>query len=149
MNIDRALEYLEEVYPEPPLLPQDKADRAWVRGLANIVASDIHPVNNLRILKYLVQAFSVEEAAKLEWYRHWVEQGFDAVESHLLGRSNQLFCFGDAPGLADVVLVPQVYNARRFGVDMDQYPVISAIEQHCLTLPAFEQAVPENQPDAV
>ena len=143
------LEYLEEVFPQPPLLPSDRTDRAWVRGLANIVACDIHPVNNLRVLKYLVQSFGVEEEPKLAWYRHWVTEGFDAIETHLLGRSNERFCFGETPGLADVLLIPQVYNARRFGVEMDHYPVISSIEQHCLGLPAFERAVPENQPDAV
>jgi len=142
------LEYLEERYPDPRLLPRDASERAWVRALANIVACDIHPVNNLRILKYLAQELGVEEKQKLEWYRHWVEQGFDALETHLLGTSNQQFCFGETPGLADVLLVPQVYNARRFEVDMDRYPVIAAIEQHCLSLPAFDRAVPENQPDA-
>ena len=143
------LEYLEECYPQSPLLPRGAADRAWVRALANIVACDIHPVNNLRILKYLAQELDVDEKQKVDWYRHWVEQGFDAIETHLLERSSQRFCLGDAPGLADAVLIPQVYNARRFGVNMDQYPVISAIEQHCLTLHAFDRAVPENQPDAV
>ena len=143
------LEYLEEVFPQVSLLPAGAADRAWVRGLADIVACDIHPVNNLRILKYLVQAFGVDEEQKLSWYRHWVAEGFDALESLLQDRSNRRYCFGESPGLADVALIPQVYNARRFAVDMDPYPVITAIEQHCLTLPAFDRAVPENQPDAV
>lgn len=143
------LEYLEERYPNPPLLPVGAADRAWIRSLSNIIACDIHPLNNLRILKYLSQELDVEDGQKLSWYRHWVEQGFEALETHLLGRSNQCYCFGDAPGLADVLLIPQVYNARRFEVDMEQYPTINAIEQHCLSLPEFEKAAPENQPDAL
>ena len=143
------LEYLEERYPHPPLLPVGVADRAWVRSLSNIVACDIHPLNNLRILKYLSQELDIDDGQKSSWYRHWVEQGFEALETHLLGRSNQHYCFGDAPGLADVLLIPQVYNARRFKVDMQQYPTINAIEQHCLSLPEFEKAAPENQPDAL
>ena len=143
------LEYLEERYPQTPLLPREPSERAWVRALANIVACDIHPVNNLRILKYLAQELDVDEIQKLDWYRHWVEQGFDALEKHLEGRCNERYCFGDAPGLADVLLIPQVYNARRFEVDMQPYPIISAIDQHCLDLPEFERAIPENQPDAV
>ena len=143
------LEYLEERYPQTPLLPREPSERAWVRALANIVACDIHPVNNLRILKYLAQELDVDEIQKLDWYRHWVEQGLDALEKHLEGRCNERYCFGDAPGLADVLLIPQVYNARRFEVDMQPYPIISAIDQHCLDLPEFERAIPENQPDAV
>lgn len=143
------LEYLEEIYPNPPLLPADAIERAWVRALANIVACDIHPVNNLRILKYLAQELEVGDGQKLGWYRHWVEQGFDPLETHLQDQSNRRYCFGDTPGLADVLLIPQVYNARRFAVDMQRYPIISAIEQHCLSLPAFNSAVPENQADAV
>lgn len=142
------LEYLEEIYPHPPLLPSDAAERAWVRALSNIVACDIHPVNNLRILKYLVTELELEEAPKLAWYQHWIMRGFDALETHLRGGSNQHYCFGDSPGLADVLLIPQVYNARRFKVDMQQYPIITSIEQHCLNLPAFISALPENQPDA-
>ena len=143
------LEYLEEFCPHPPLLPENAAERAHVRGLANIVASDIHPLNNLRILKYLVEEFEIDSEQKLSWYRHWVEQGFDALEIHLRDTSNRRYCFADTPGLADVLLIPQVYNARRFEVDMQPYPTLSAIEQHCLKLPAFEKAIPENQPDAV
>lgn len=143
------LEYLEELCPHPPLLPENVAGRAHVRALANIVACDIHPLNNLRILKYMLEEFKIDSESKLSWYRHWVEQGFDALEIHLRDTSNHRYCFADTPGLADVLLIPQVYNARRFEVDMQSYPTIAAIEQHCLKLPAFERAIPENQPDAV
>ncbi len=142
------LEYLEETFPQAPILPQSANDRAQVRALANIIACDIHPLNNLRVLRYLSDHFNADDAAKNNWYRHWIEQGFDAFESHLQGLSDGRFCFGDVPGLADMLLIPQVYNARRFEVDLAPYPLIEAIEQHCLILPAFDQARPENQPDA-
>ena len=143
------LEYLEESFPQTPILPQSARGKAQVRALANIIACDIHPLNNLRVLHYLSDHFNADDAAKNNWYRHWIEQGFDAFESHLQGLSDGRFCVGEAPGLADMLLIPQVYNARRFEVDMTAYPLIEAIEQHCLTLPAFDQARPENQPDAV
>ncbi len=143
------LEYLDDIHPQQPLLPASASDRAQVRALANIVACDIHPLNNLRVLRYLADQFDANEQAKSEWYRHWIEQGFDAFEHHLQTLSNGKFCFGDRPGMADMLLIPQVYNARRFDVDMNRYAIIESIEQHCLSLPAFIDALPENQPDAV
>ncbi len=142
------LEYLEEDYPEPSLLPDDSAERADVRALANVIACDIHPLNNLRVLKYLAGTLEVDEQAKLAWYHHWVCEGFDAIETRLAKTSNGRFCFGDQPGLADVMLIPQVFNAHRFEVDMAAYPTISSIDRHCLSLDAFSRAAPENQPDA-
>ena len=142
------LEYLEETRPEPPLLPADPLDRAEVRALANIVACDIHPLNNLRVLNYLKVELQVKDEQKNAWYRHWIEQGFDALETRLDSLGSRDYCFSARPGLADVLLVPQVYNARRFRVDMSRYPRIEQIEQHCLSLDAFARAVPERQPDA-
>jgi len=142
------LEYLEEVYPQTPILPDNSADRAWVRALSNIVACDIHPLNNLRVLKYLVNDLNVGEVDKINWYRHWVIESFRAFEAYLQKLDSGNYCFGEQPGMADILLIPQVYNARRFEVDMTSFPRISKIEQHCLSIPAFEKAIPENQPDA-
>ncbi|MCP4076878.1 MAG: maleylacetoacetate isomerase [Gammaproteobacteria bacterium] len=142
------LEYLEELYPDTALLPEDTVSRARVRALANIVACDIHPLNNLRMLKYLGKNFDADAEQKNQWYRYWIELGFSAFEVQLKGRSNGLFCEGEKAGMADALLIPQVYNARRFDVDMTAYPLISSIELHCLTLDPFKQAIPENQPDA-
>ncbi len=143
-------EYLDEVEPEPPLLPGDPLQRAQIRALAQMVACDIHPVNNLRILKYLTGKLGVSEAQKLSWYHHWINEGFRPIEQMLKQTAaNGPFCFGDRLTLADICLVPQLYNARRFELDLTPYPRIVAIEQHCLTLDAFERARPENQPDAV
>jgi len=141
------LEYLEEVYPQNPILPVNSVDKARVRALSNIIACDIHPLNNLRTLKYLTNELGVAEADKLGWYQHWIILGFEALEHHLQGDSNGRFCFGDHPGMADILLIPQVYNAQRFEVDMSPFPVICSINQHCLGLPAFSNASPENQPD--
>ena len=143
------LEYLEETHPAPPLLPSAPLERARVRELAQMIACDIHPVNNLRILRYLVRTLQVSDDAKNEWYRHWVREGFAALEAHLArdpapGR----FCLGDTPTLADCFLVPQVYNAARFDVDMTPYPRIAAIDAACAELPAFAAAHPGRQPDA-
>lgn len=142
------LEYLEEKYPQPAILPANAVDRAQVRALSNIIACDIHPLNNLRVLGYLSDHFEADQQAWAEWYRHWIEQGFDAFEKHLQMASNGQFCFGKHPGMADMLLIPQVYNARRFDVNMALYPLIESIEQHCLTLDAFIDASPQNQPDA-
>jgi len=142
------LEYLEETCPSTPILPDNSIDRAYVRALSNIIACDIHPLNNLRVLQYLVKELNIGEEGKLEWYRHWIEESFQAFESHLQKSQTGLYCFGEQPGMADILLIPQVYNARRFEVDMAAFPRISQIEQHCLTIPAFEKAVLENQPDA-
>ena len=142
------LEYLEEVYPEPSILPKDTLERATARSLANVIACDIHPLNNLRVLKYLVGELAAEEKAKLNWYRHWIEEGFQAFEKCIEQTSNGKFCLGDRASIADILLIPQVYNAHRFEVDMQPFPLINSIETYCLTLPDFAAAIPENQPDA-
>ena len=141
------IEYLEEAYPKPPLLPKALKDRAYVRALAAIIACDIHPLNNLRVICYLKEILNQDEKARLAWIQHWIQEGLEAFEEHL-DRIQGRFCFGDRPTLADVCLVPQIYNARRFGCDLDNFPRIQAIDQRCLALPAFQQAAPENQPDA-
>ena len=143
------LDYLEETYPEPPLLPGDAAGRARVRQLALIVGCDIHPLNNLKVLQYLGRELGLEEAERNRWYHHWVNEGFTAIEALLNeGGAPGEFCHGDTPGLADVCLVPQVYNANRFEVDLAAYPTILRINQVCLALDPFAQAAPDVQPDA-
>lgn len=143
------IEYLEETHPEPPLLPKDAVGRARVRSLALLIACEIHPVNNLRVLNYLTKTLGVTEAQRLAWYRHWVETGFRALESRLASDATTGdFCHGDGPGLADLCLVPQVANARRFEVDLTPYPTIMRIDDRCRSLPAFQQAAPARQPDA-
>lgn len=141
------IQYLDDMHPSPPLLPRDAADRAWVRSVALSIACDIHPLNNLRILKYLGATLQVDEPRRDEWYRHWVCVGFEGLEIQLAQHPG-LFCFGDTPTLADVCLVPQVANANRLKVALDPYPRIRAINDACLALPAFDRARPENQPDA-
>ncbi|MBB1059017.1 maleylacetoacetate isomerase [Marilutibacter spongiae] len=143
------LEYLEEAWPTPALLPGEARDRARVRALAQAVACEIHPLNNLRVLQHLEHEMGVDADGREAWVRHWVEDGFEAIEAMLVDHpSTGRFCEGDAPGLADCCLVPQVYNARRFKVDMAPYPTIERIEAACLALPAFDAARPERQPDA-
>ncbi|WP_125557130.1 maleylacetoacetate isomerase [Pseudoalteromonas rubra] len=139
------LEWLEETYEAAPLLPTDAWEKAQVRNFCYAIACDIHPIDNLRVLKYLSNELSVSDEQKNTWYRHWVIEGFKKLEV-MLGDS--LFCFGDKPSLADVCLVPQVYNALRFKVDMNDFPKIARIYEHCNTLPAFKDAAPENQADA-
>ena len=143
------LEYLEEKHPEKPLLPADAAGRARVRALALIVACDIHPLNNLRVLKYLSDPLLLADEAKTGWYRHWVEEGLRVIEKHLArdGQSGD-FCHGNSPGLADCCLIPQVFNARRFKVDLAPYPVIERISARCSALPEFAAAHPDGQLDA-
>ena len=142
------IEYLEETHPRPPLLPADPADRAWVRAIALAIACDIHPLNNTRVLKYLSRELQIDEPRRDEWYRHWVKEGFEAIEKRLAERAQGDFCFGDTPTIADVCLVPQVANANRLNTPMEPYPRISAINDACLALPAFDKARPENHPDA-
>ena len=143
------LEYLDEAWPSPRLLPMTARDRARVRGLAQVVASDIHPLNNLRVLNYFEQTWRVPQSERDEWIRHWIIEGFEAMEALLEGDpATGVFCHGQAPGLADCCLIPQVFNARRFGVDMAAFPTISRIEKTCLELPAFIEARPDRQPDA-
>jgi maleylacetoacetate isomerase len=142
------IEYLNDTYPEPPLLPRRRDERAHARALAQIIACDIHPLNNLRVLRYLADALSQDEPARIAWIRHWTEAGFEAFEAQLARHgSSGRFCFGDAPTLADICLAPQVFNARRFGCDLSGFPRIRAIDENCLALPAFRDAAPEQQPD--
>ncbi len=142
-------EYLDERWPEPPLLPSDAAGRARVRALSQLIASEIHPINNLRVLKYLTGELGVDEESKLTWYRHWIHEGFGALE-RLLADSPETgeFCHGDMPTLVDMCLVPQVFNARRFDCDLSDYPTILRIANHCDTLKSFADARPDCQPDA-
>jgi maleylpyruvate isomerase len=143
------LEYLEDEYPEVPLLPKDAAGRARVRELAQIVACDIHPVNNLRVLRYLVHELGLSEEIKTQWYRHWLLGGLDVLEKHLArDPSAGPLCHGYLPTLADCFLVPQVFNAQRQGIDISVYPNIARINAACVEIPAFVAAHPSNQPDA-
>ena len=143
------LEYLDEVCPHPPLLPADAQGRATVRSLAQVIACDIHPLNNLRVLNYLKNVMRQDEEARQVWYRHWIAEGFGAIERQLeCYDSNRRFCYGDHPTLADICLVPQVYNARRFGCELQDYPQIVAIDHYCSSLSAFAKAAPERQADA-
>ena len=139
------IEYLDETHPEPPLLPKDPIARAQARALAEIVACDIHPLNNIGSLRYLKRELHQEQAAIDAWYHHWVLTGFEAIEA--LVRPGPYAC-GGAVTVADLCLVPQVYNARRLNVPLDKFPKIVAIDTACLALPAFDRARPENQPDA-
>ncbi|WP_339861831.1 maleylacetoacetate isomerase [Paremcibacter congregatus] len=142
------LEYLEENYPQAPLLPGDSAGRARVRQMAGIIACDIHPLDNLRVLKYLTQTLGVTEEQKTAWYHHWIIEGFTALETLLSDPATGDFCHGDSPTFADLCLVPQVYNARRFNCPLDGFPHILRIVDNCNKLDAFIAALPENQPDA-
>ena len=143
------IEWLEEKYPNPPLLPADAQQRAHVRALAAMVGCDIHPINNRRILEYLRHQFKADEAAINAWCATWITAGFDAFEALLAAdHARGDYCFGSQPGLADVYLVPQVESARRFKVDMSRWPLISAVDAACMKLPAFELAAPMKQPDA-
>ena len=141
------LEWLEERWPAPPLLPADPADRAVVRAMAALVACDIHPLNNLRVLNQLKQQFGADQAATDAWAGRWISAGFDALEA-LIGRRGDGWAFGGAPTLADCCLVPQVYSARRFNVDLSPWPRIAAVEARAAEHPAFQAAHPDRQPDA-
>jgi maleylacetoacetate isomerase len=147
-------EYLEEIHPEPRLLPGAARDRATVRGMALAIACDVHPLNNLSILQYLRAEFGADDAAVGHWVTHWIVRGFGALERWVEACAGstpaqaQRACYGEAPTLADVCLVPQMYNARRFGVDVTDFPRLQAICRHLEALPAFQAARPEAQPDA-
>lgn len=144
------LEYLEDRYPQNPLLPSVVTERALTRQLCQIIACDLHPLNNLRVLQYLSNKLNVEEATKTEWYHHWLALGFDAFEK-LLKKHNSIgsYCLGGELTMADVCLIPQIYNANRFSFSLDAYPRLNEINQNCLKLVSFQDALPENQPDAV
>ena len=142
------IEYLEETHPQPPLLPRDAVERARVRAIALAIACDIHPLNNLRVLEYLLHTLGVSPQQKDGWYKYWIDVGFEALETQLAReRETGRFCHGDAPTLADVCLVPQLANARRMSVDLSPYPTLTRIEAECLALAAFAAAAPERQPD--
>jgi maleylacetoacetate isomerase/maleylpyruvate isomerase len=141
------IEYLEETHPAPALLPSDAAGRARVRSLAMDIACEIHPLNNLRVLRYLVSSLKVTEEDKDRWYRHWVETGLEVVERRLAEQPST-YCHGEAPGLADCVLVPQIFNARRFNCRLDHVPNVMRVFDACMKLDAFERTRPEACPDA-
>ena len=141
------IEYLEETRPTPALLPADAAGRARVRALAQSIASEIHPLNNLRVLKYLSQTLKLDEDTKNTWYRHWVRLGLLAFEKQLAHSPNGKFCHGDTPGMADCSLVPQIFNAQRFKVDLSGLDKTMAVFEACMAQPAFQQAQPSACPD--
>ena len=143
------IEYLEETCPSPPLLPAAAADRAYVRAVALQIACEIHPLDNLRVLRYLVREMGVSEEAKNGWYRHWIENGFASLEARLSADPRTgAFVFGDAPTLADLCLVPQMFNAQRFEIDTARYPTLQRLYEHACGLDAFARAAPGAQPDA-
>ena len=139
------LEYLEEAYPTKPLLPKNEPARSRVRAFCNMIACDIHPLNNLRVLTYLKAELGADEKAGSDWYAHWIHEGFEAAEALA---SDGTYVFGDKPTLADCFLVPQMYNARRFKVRVDKFPKLVASAEACNKLSAFRKAAPEQQPDA-
>lgn len=142
------LEYLEEKYPQHPLLPKNIEDRAWLRYLSQIIISDIHPLNNSSVTQYLTKHFNQDQTSIQEWYHHWIKLGFDTLEPLLANHPKcRNFCWGDTATIADICLIPQIYNAKRFNLPMDNYPTLSRINDHCLTLSYFDQARPEQQPD--
>ena len=142
------IEYLEERYPDNPLLSADPETRALARSYAQLIACDIHPLNNVRVLEYLRDNLYTEEEKVMDWYKHWIQEGFQALESRLkTGKHSGQFCIGDSPGLADCYLVPQVYNAYRYHCEIENFSCIKSIYHNCLELEAFENASPEKQAD--
>ncbi len=141
------MSYLDELYPEPRLIPADPLLKARVLELANVIACDIHPINNLRVLAYLQRELDVSNEQKNAWYQHWIAEGFTTIEALLSQYSFGQYCFGDAPTLADCCLVPQVANAQRMNCDLSPYPLALKIHDACMALPAFQQAAPQMQAD--
>lgn len=137
------IEYLDEVYPSPPILPKKPHEKALVRAFALSIAADIHPLNNLRVLNYLKNELTITDEEKQKWYHHWMLLGLTALESALANHEKRAFCFTDYPTLADICLVPQLYNAKRFHCDLTPYPNLVRIDQHCATLKAFADAYPQ------
>ena len=142
-----AIEYLDEVFPEPSLLPGDAAARADIRKMALAISMEVHPLNNLRVLQYITGELGADDEQKNSWYFHWLKLGFDAMENWV--STDGPYCAGEQVTLADLCLIPQLYNAHRFKFDMSAYQKINKIEENCLKLDAFQKALPENQPDAV
>jgi len=143
------IEYLDEVYPEPPLMPKDPIGRSYVRAVSQIIGCEIHPLNNVRVLKHLKAQFGADEAATNAWYEHWITEGLSGLEGYLAreGLSGD-FCYGNTVTMADICLVPQIFNARRFNCALDAYPKLLAITDRCMTLDAFRAAEPSTQGDA-
>jgi maleylacetoacetate isomerase len=143
------IDYLDARYPAPRLVPADPLERARVLEIAQTIACEIHPINNIRVLKYLSGPLGVSDADKSAWYAHWVEEGLSAVESLLAAGPRSVFCIGDAPTLADCCLVPQVANAQRMGCDLSRFERVMAVYEHCMAQQAFIDAAPQNQPDSI
>lgn len=143
------VEYLEETHPEPALLPREPADRALVRSMAMIIACEVHPIQNLRVLNYVKKEYRQTDEQVNHWAQHWIDLGLGALEQMIVAQTQRgKFCFANTPTLADICLVPQLGNARRYGCDLSKYPAILQIEKHCMAIPAFADAAPEKQPDA-
>ena len=143
------IEYLDEKHPKPPLLPSDPADKALVRSMAMVIACEVHPIQNLRVLNHVKKEYGQTDEQVNRWAQHWIDLGLSALEQMIgAGAQRGKFCFGDSPTLADICLVPQLGNARRYGCDLSKYPIILNIEKNCMALPAFANAAPEKQPDA-
>jgi maleylacetoacetate isomerase len=143
------IEYLDEKYPSPPLLPKDPADKALVRSMALVIACEVHPIQNLRVLNYVKATYNQSDEQVNRWAQHWIDLGLGALQQMIVTQPKRgKFCFGDEPTLADICLVPQLGNARRYGCDLSKYPAILEIEKNCNALSAFANAAPEKQPDA-